>query len=201
MIASRRMRYPVLAIVPLVLLVACGSGDDTAADDAAAADSAAMLDQIAAGMAQAMQGTGASDGPRLSTEQLQAKIPETVIGLQRTEISTTAMGAMSSTAARYAGDDDRTVEITFVDAGAGAAGMAMGWTMTSFNRTTPEGFERTTELDGLKAYESEDRANGTVDSEINLLTGNYLVQLRGGAVDLATLRGIAEDLELRELAP
>jgi hypothetical protein len=54
-----------------------------------------------------------------------------------------------------------------------------GWAMTTFDRTTATGFERTSTFEGYKSMESQNQQGANVSSELSILAGNFLVQLRG----------------------
>jgi hypothetical protein len=93
------------------------------------------------------------------------------------------------------------IEVSITDMGA-MPGMAMasaGWAMTTFDRTTATGFERTSTFEGYKSMESQNQQGANVSSELSILAGNFLVQLRGYSVPLDRLKAVAGDLAVREL--
>lgn len=142
----------------------------------------------------------------VSAEELQARLPEEVDGLARTDVKREETGAMgmrmSMTTAEYEGTEGRRASIAISDLGGlsmGAMGAA-AWSMTEFDRTTSSGFERTVRFDGLKAMESQSNAGGYVHTELNILVGQrFMVQLKGRNVELDALRDAARALKLREL--
>jgi hypothetical protein len=108
---------------------------------------------------------------------------------------------MTNVQATYQTAGAGSIDVMITDLGA-MPGMAMGmaaWSMTTFDRSTTNGFERTTTYEGYKAFESQEVRGATTDSALNVMAGNYLVQLIGNNVPLHTLKDVAGDLGVREL--
>jgi hypothetical protein len=196
-----------LWIAAVVSLAGCGGSDQAdadAQDDAPTTVAEAM--QAASGAMQNMPGmAGNTNAPSFTPEQLRDRMPETAAGLPRTELSLTNTGmpgmTMTNVQATYQTAGAGSINVMITDLGA-MPGMAMGmaaWSMTTFDRSTTNGFERTTTYEGYKAFESQEVRGATTDSALNVMAGNYLVQLIGNNVPLDTLKDVAGDLGVREL--
>jgi hypothetical protein len=132
-------------------------------------------------------------------------MPASAGGLPRTDLSMSTTGApgmtMSNIQANYQAPGGGSVEVSVMDM-TSMPGMAMAsaaWSMTTFDRSTATGFERTSTFEGYKSLESQEQSGAGVRSELSILAGNYLVQLRSSTVPLETLKGVAGDLGLRDL--
>ena len=91
---------------------------------------------------------------------LKALLPESTANLKRTEATGEKTGAMGFTVSmakgQYLGEGDASISIEIVDTGgiAGMATMAMAaWTMADIDKETATGYEKTTKIEGFKAYE------------------------------------------------
>jgi hypothetical protein len=155
---------------------------------------------------QNLPGMGAANpgGPTFTPEQLRDRMPESAGGLPRTDLSMTNSGmpgmSMTNVQAEYQASGG-SIEVSITDMGA-MPGMAMasaGWAMTTFDRTTATGFERTSTFEGYKSMESQNQQGANVSSELSILAGNFLVQLHGYSVPLDRLKAVAGDLAVREL--
>ena len=138
--------------------------------------------------------------------KLKELLPEEISGFKRTETSGEKSGAMgftiSTAEARYKGDDDASVKVEIFDTGgvAGVATMALAsWTMADIDKETETGYEKTTKLQGHKAFEkynSQDKSG-----ELNVLVADrYVVNVNGNNVTAEQLKSILADLDLAKLA-
>ena len=89
---------------------------------------------------------------------LKSGIPETFLGMERTNYEGETAGAMGfkiSTAKATFQDGDRRVDIEIIDVGGiGMAAMGMAvWSLAEIDKESDEGFERTTTYEGYKAFE------------------------------------------------
>ena len=137
--------------------------------------------------------------------QLKDLLPESAAGLERTEATGEKTGTMgftiSQAEAKYQ-KDDANVEVQILDTG-GVGGMAMmglaAWTMAEVDKETASGYEKTTRLNGYKAFEKYD--NSRQDGELNLIVGDrYIVNVKGRNVSMEQLKGTLDDLDLDKLA-
>ena len=142
----------------------------------------------------------------LSNDELKAILPETLLGLKRTEISVgdTAMLSLSSVDAKYKSDDHRSIDVQIMD-GAGEMGSAMVSSMMmglSGNRekTTETGFEKTTEIDGMKALISEEKREDDVKSEIQIVAKKrYFLSIKGEGFSYEELKKVFSEINTAAL--
>lgn len=192
--------HDVRRVVLIAAVVATGC--DRAAEVGEAAE---VAETIQDQMDRAMKAAGVPDGAKtqvVSAEDLQARLPEEVDGLARTDVSRQETGAMgfnvSTTQAEYRGDDGRRVEITIADMGAAGLMAAAGaaWATVDFDRTVSGGYERTTRFKGLKAVEKVRRQGDRLETELAVLVGDrIIVTLRGRDVRLEELKKALEEID------
>ncbi len=136
---------------------------------------------------------------------LKALLPETTADLKRTEATGEKTGAMGFTVSmakgRYSGDADASISIEIVDTGgiAGMATMAMAaWTMADIDKETTTGYEKTTKIEGFKAFEKYD--NESKDGEINVLVADrFVVNVHGNNVSVDQMKESLKDIDLGKL--
>ena len=163
----------------------------------------AALQQFA-DKAKEMQGKEAVDP--IDFRKLKELLPEEISGFKRTEASGEKSGAMgftiSTAEARYKGDDDASVKVEIFDTGgvAGVATMSLAaWTMADIDKETENGYEKTTKLEGHKAFEKYDALNKS--GELNVLVADrYVVNVNGNNVSVDKLKSILGDMDLEKLA-
>jgi len=134
---------------------------------------------------------------------LKALLPEQLIGMERVAHAGEKAGAMgfvvSNAEAEYE-DGDRRLEVKIVDTG-GIMGLTMGmaaWATVEVDRENQDGFERTTTIDGHKAFESYNSNNRS--GELNLLVSDRIVvTLEGRNLESDALRSALEQLDLDSL--
>lgn len=137
--------------------------------------------------------------------QLKEMLPSSAGGMERTEATGEKNGAMgfslSQAEAKYESGDAR-MEVNIVDTG-GVGGMAMmgmaAWAMAEVDKETATGYEKTTTIDGHKAYEKYD--NERKDGELNIIVGNrFIVSVKGRNVSMDQMKDTLDDLDLSKLA-
>lgn len=183
-----------------LLLTGCGSNKEE--KEAAASDSPADALQAIADKAKAMGDREAVDP--VDFRKLKDLLPEKVAGMARTEATgekTGAMGFTVSTAqAKYKGSDN-TLNIEIVDTGgiAGVSTMALAaWSIAEIDKETTTGYERTTQIDGHKAFEKYN--NESKSGEINVLVADrYVVNVEGDNVSVDELKEALKDIDLAKL--
>ena len=142
----------------------------------------------------------------LSNEELKAAFPETLMGMKRTEISVgnAAMMNLSSATAKYKSDDNKSVTIEVMD-GAGEMGSAMVASMImgmsgEREKTTETGFEKTTQINGMKALVSEDKTESYVNSKIQIIVKKrYYISLSGKQISYEDLQQVLGMMNLDKL--
>lgn len=120
----------------------------------------------------------------LTNDELKAVLPETLLGLARKELSVgdNAMMNLATAEAKYADEENKRIKVDIID-GAGETGSAMvSIMMMGLNvdkeKTTEFGFEKSTEINGVKSIVSETKNGEGVTSEIQtVLKNRYLVTL------------------------
>lgn len=130
----------------------------------------------------------------LSNDELKAILPENLMGLKRTEISVgdTSMMGLSSVEGKYKSEQDKSIEVQVID-GAGEMGSAMVSSMMmglsgDREKTTETGFEKTTEIDGMKAIVSEEKNNDVISSEIQIIAKKrYFLTVKGKGISYEEL--------------
>lgn len=135
---------------------------------------------------------------------LKELLPTDADGLARKEASsekTAVLGfGVSRAEGRYGeGDESIRVEITDV-AGVGVALMGMAaWSMTSMDKETETGYEKTTEYEGHKAFEKYN--SKSKDGDISVLIANrFIVNVSGNNVSMDKIKATLSDIDLDKLA-
>ena len=131
----------------------------------------------------------------LTNDELKAVLPEILLGLKRKELSVgdNAMMNLSTAEAKYADDAGKRVNVEIVD-GAGETGstmvsiMMMGLNVNK-EKTTEFGFEKSTEINGVKSIVSERKEGENINSEIQtVLKNRYLVTLKADGFSYEQLK-------------
>jgi hypothetical protein len=138
--------------------------------------------------------------------KLKTLFPEKVGGLSRTETSGEKNGAMGFTIsraeARYSGDGGASAHLEILDTGgvAGAGTMALAtWAMADIDKETKTGYEKTTKLEGYKAFEKYDRPGKS--GELNVLVADrFVINISGSNLSVEQLKSILKDLDLEKLS-
>lgn len=138
--------------------------------------------------------------------KLKELLPESIDGFKRVAASGEKSGAMgftiSTAEARYTGDGDASIKLEIFDTGgvAGVTTMALAaWTMADIDKETETGYEKTTELEGFKAFEKYDSERKS--GELNVLVADrYIVNVNGNNITVEQLKSVLADLDLAKLA-
>lgn len=137
--------------------------------------------------------------------ELKELLPTSVAGLARTEATGEKNGAMGFSFSQAEGkysQGDASIDIQILDTG-GIGGMAtMGlaaWSLADVDKETATGYEKTTKINGHKAYEQYD--NDQKDGEVNVLVGKrFVVNVNGRNVTMDQIKEALNDLDLDKLA-
>ncbi|WP_373515100.1 hypothetical protein [Persicitalea sp.] len=184
-----------------VSLWSCGGSDEK--EEVEEPKNAMEAIQQMADKAKEMQENGPVDP--VDFRELKAMLPETTGGMERTEATGEKNGAMgfslSQAEAKYEEGDSR-LEINIVDTG-GVGGMAMmgmaAWAMAEVDKETTTGYEKTTRIDGNKAYEKYD--NERQNGELNVLVGDrFIVSVKGRKVSMDQMKDALDEINLGKLA-
>lgn len=136
---------------------------------------------------------------------LKELLPADAAGLARTEATGEKNGAMGFSVSQAQGryeKEDASIEVEIMDTG-GVGGMAMmgmaAWAMADVDKETATGYEKTTRIDGMKAFEKYD--NEAKDGEINVIVGDrFIVNVKGRNVTMDQIKDTLGDLDLAKLA-
>jgi hypothetical protein len=144
---------------------------------------------------------GVSNKKPVNFRKLKELLPEEANGFERTKSSGESTGALgfkvSTTKATYEKDDQR-IEVDLVDAGGfGSAFMGLAaWSMIDMDKETDNGFERTINYEGNKAYEKCENSR----CEFAVVVGKrFLLTVKGRNVEMDELRAIVDDIGLNNL--
>src|SRR5688572_11315071 len=138
-------------------------------------------------------------------QKLAVLLPEKAAGFERKRSSgerSTAMSVkLSHAQASYEGEDGETIQIEVSDLGTmkGFAEMAaIGISAVEMEREDDDGFERTFEHRGHRAYEKYESA--TKKSEVKAIVANrFVVELSGQDIELRRLKRALEAIDLDAL--
>jgi len=142
-----------------------------------------------------------------TNDELKSAIPETLLGMKRTEITVGSMSSMglSSADAKYSSENgDKRISINIAD-GAGEAGSSIvSLFMLTLNadmeKTTEDGFEKTAEINGTKAFVSQNNGEDYVDSEIKyIVKGRYMINASGDGFTVEELAKALAEINLSKL--
>ena len=141
----------------------------------------------------------------LTNEELKKVLPETLMGLKRVELSVgdASMMNLVSAEAKYK-DENKRIELQIMD-GAGETGSAMvSILMMGINvdkeKITETGFEKSAEINGMKAIVSEDKNGESINSKIQMIAKNrYLMTLTGTGVSYEELKSALGEINMSGL--
>jgi hypothetical protein len=164
-------------------------------------DSAAQQAAMGKMMGAAMGNDGTVQA--LSTDQVKAFLPDTLLGLKRTSSSaqrTNAMGMQVTEAhAEYGDGNGRNLTLEVTDMGTAKGLMAMAGAMApEEERTTDHGYEKTYTADGRLTHESWDDQNK--DGEYSVVVGQrFTVKANGNAGSIDELKQAVASVDLGKL--
>jgi hypothetical protein len=165
------------------------------------------LSEMTSGLAKMVESlTTNEDGekiPAADFRDLKALLPDRLLRMDRTEHSGERSGVkglqVSVAEAKYE-DDDRYLEVALVDGGSlPLAGLAnMGWSMAEIDKEDRNGYERTTIIDGHKAFEKYN-SKWEEGELVVLYQDRFVITLKGKGIDADDLRRALNKLDLDEL--
>ncbi len=130
-------------------------------------------------------------------------LPSRLLGMDRekhTGERTSAMGFTLSQAEADYEEDDKNLDVQIVDAGqAGMKKLGMvAWASVSVDRESDDGYERTTMIDGHKAYEKWDANSGKAEL-IFFYNERYIITLKGYGLEGDDLRKALNRIDYDDL--
>jgi len=146
--------------------------------------------------------TGSGNAAPIPAADLKAMLPESIGDMKRTSIEAQggeAMGIAGSAAkASYAAGDKR-VELSITDTG-GLAGLATmaGWAHLTMDKETDGKVEKVYR-DGSRTVHEEYRKDGSHGEMAVILANGVVVATEGSRVDMATLKGVVQGVDLARL--
>ena len=211
------MNRPTLAFLLLAATLAgCGREDspkpaDTGSKVGEAAQklgSAVMAGDVGAVGEAAKQMGGALAGSvqvePLDFRTLKELLPENLAGMKRRASEgsrSKVMGVASSSAeAVYEDGKGGRLKVTITDAGTltGLAAVAVAWINVEIDKEGDSGYERTTTIEGRKAYERYEKATKTGKLDV-VAAGRFLVAAESKGLDMKAFRAAIEKLDLAKL--
>ncbi len=154
-------------------------------------------------VAEALNNTDGQDVEVMNFRDIKEAIPDRLIGIDRTNIkgeTTGAMGFKISQAEAEFEEDDKYMHVSIVDASAmGMARMgAAAWMNLEVDKENDDGYERTTTIDGNKAYEKW--TSRTEKGELHMFYNDrYIVSIEARGIDMDDLQRALSRLDLDEL--
>ncbi len=165
--------------------------------------------------AKAMHGTAPGDAtPDKAAAQaepvnfrdLKALLPETVGGLKRTSSSGEKTGitglTISQAKASYELEGGKQLDIKIVDTGGSGSPIAIaafGLAMVEIDREDDNGYERTSKINGFKAFEKWNSKKEQGEYKV-LVANRFVVELEGKKLTMDTLKSAVAAIDLSKLA-
>ncbi|MVM37607.1 transposase [Spirosoma sp. HMF3257] len=194
-------------LLPVMLLIGCG-GSKEEEEEKKKEESVSTLGAVGALKEMANQAEELSKkGPVATVDfrSLKELLPADADGLARKEATGEKNGAagftISTATGKYSNDDgSETIELSLIDGGGSAMMMGLAaWSMIEVDKETENGYEKTTTMNGNKAYEKYDNANK--DGEIAVLVNKrFIVSAKGRGVSMDKIKAALEDIDLDKLA-
>ena len=162
------------------------------------------LDDVAESITDALSGLQNGEKKEaVDFRELKKLLPEKLLGMKRTNIEGERSGMagfnFSQAQAEYE-DGDKSMEISIVD-GAGFAGIMTGmaaWSLMEVDRESSDGYERTTTIDGYKAYEKYD--NSRKQGQISMIVEDrFIVNIEADEIGPKDMRKALDKLNLKAL--
>ncbi len=169
-------------------------------------DPGAALNEMAKqleNVAKQMQGGEEGTVEVINFRELKALLPNKVAGLKMEDSGGETAGAMGfkvSTAEAEYRDGEEEMEISIADVG-GAPMALMGmaaWASLEYEKDTDEGYERTTMIDGHKAFEKY--YDSEKEGEIGVIIENrFVVSVKGYNVKMSDIKSALSKIDLDRL--
>ncbi|HHM20961.1 MAG TPA: hypothetical protein ENJ20_02955 [Bacteroidetes bacterium] len=178
-----------------------GNTDPASAGDEAPKNLTEAMEEAKKAMKEAGLKT---DVKTINFRELQKLLPEKLAGMERISKSGETAGAMgmnfSTAKAKYKDDEGAVYEMEIIDTG----GLGMGimsmaaWSSVTIDKEDENGYERTTQLNGYKAYEKFRKNSGR--AEVSVIPHNrFVVKGECRNCKIENLKKIIKEMELDEL--
>ncbi len=138
--------------------------------------------------------------------KLKELLPEKAGGFSRKESNgeKSGMGGFNISRAegKYEKEGESFIDVEILDTG-GIGGFALAglaaWTIAKVDKETETGYEKSTTIEGYKAFEQYD--NQSKDGQLHLLVGDrYILNVSGNNVSMDQMKALLTDLSLDKLA-
>lgn len=193
-------------LICLLALSLASCGGETEAEKATreAEEAAQQMEEAVQNLQDALSGKenqGAKEV--IDWRRLQEFLPKKIAGLPRIDESGETAGALGFTISQAKGTyekDDKWAELQIMDTRGfgGLLSTAAAWSSVTIDREDRNGYERTTEINGYKAFEKYDKNRMT--GEVNVLVGSrFVVSLKARGLKVDDLRDAVEDVGLKKL--
>ena len=211
------MNRPTFAVLVLAATLAgCGKEDspkpaDTGSQvgEAAQKMGSAMLAGDVGQVGEAMKQMGGALAGSVQVEPVDFRtlkdlLPENLAGLKRVSSEgsrTKVMGIAASTAeAVYQDGKGGRMKVAITDAGTltGLAAVAVAWINVEIDKEGDSGYERTTTIEGRKAYERYEKATKTGKLDV-VAAGRFLVAAESTGLDMKAFRAAIAKIDLARL--
>ena len=199
------MKKMIIALVAL-LLVACSKEEKVKEEQSGGLSDMITSEKASGKVSSTMEDVtknieNLKNIPPMTNEELKSVFPESLVGLKRKELSVgdNAMMNISTAEAIYADDDNKRIKVEIID-GAGETGSTMvSIMMTGLNadtdKTTETGFEKSTEINGVKSIVSENKDGERINSQIQtVLKNRYLLTLYANGFTFNELQKVLTEL-------
>jgi hypothetical protein len=139
----------------------------------------------------------------MNFRDIKAIMPERLLGMDRTSHTGEKTGAfgisISQAEAKYR-DEDRYLDVQVVDGGGAAIARLAGaaWASVEIDRETDDGYERTSTIDGYKAFEKYNSQSQRGEIQW-LYKDRYIVSIEGRGVDAKDLERALRKLDVEDL--
>lgn len=209
-------RLALAALLLAATLAGCGKEDspkpaDTGSKvgDAAQKMGSAMLAGDVGQVGEAMKQMGGALAGSVQVEPVDFRtlkdlLPENLAGLKRVSSEgsrTKVMGIAASTAeAVYQDGKGGRMKVAITDAGTltGLAAVAVAWINVEIDKEGDSGYERTTTIEGRKAYERYEKASKTGKLDV-VAAGRFLVAAESTGLDMKAFRAAIAKIDLARL--
>jgi hypothetical protein len=212
---GNRMSNRIAAVLAVLALAACGKEEPKPVDPGTRVEQAAKQfgqaarqgDVQQAGDAMKQMGEALSGSVKVEPVDfrvLKELLPGSVAGLRRTgsEGSRTNVVGIASSKVEATYEDGKggriVLEITDVGNLSGVTAMAFAWINVEIDKEGDSGYERTTTVNGRKAYERYDRATRAGSLDV-IVAGRFIVAARATGVDMKVFKEAVEKLDLAKL--
>jgi hypothetical protein len=210
------MIFRIFLALSVLALAACGKGESPkSADPATKVEQAAR--QIGEGarqgdfsqMGEGMKQMGSALSRSVKVEPVDFRLlkewlPVSLAGMKRTtsEGSKRNVVGIASSKVEAGYEDGKggrlALEVTDVGTLSGVAAMALAWVNLEIDKEGDSGYERTTTVNGRKAYERYAKATRSGDLDV-IVAGRFLVGLKSTAIEMKVFKEAIAKLDLDKL--